>query len=195
MSAFCVSARKTVSRFKVGVNWALPWIFFPRSPSISQENKFSVNKAQWQYNYTNRPTPQNLSLRDRMMPFDVPAFFMQLAFFKCHYGHTVCLGRLASRKRCQDWGGSWQCLGGLLAISTAQKWGLVRKPSLQRIEENQSKPSTDAGAGLGDHPWAKINAPWQWDKMLILAPARGRQPKSQLCWSNELGDLRGLRPP
>jgi hypothetical protein len=30
--------------------------------------------------------------------------------------------------------------------------------------------------------------------MLILAPAIGRQPKSQLRWSNELGDLRGLRP-
>lgn len=29
---------------------------------------------------------------------------------------------------------------------------------------------------------------WQWDKMLILAPASGRQPKSQLRWSNELGD-------
>lgn len=61
-------------------------------------------------------------------------------------------------------------------------------------EENQRKPSIDAGIGLGSCPWAKINSPWQWDKMLILAPARGRQPKSQLCWSNEPADPRRLGP-
>lgn len=77
---------------------------------------------------------------------------------------------------------------------TKQNWGLVRKPSLRRREENQRKPSMDAGAGLGSCPGAKANSPWQWDKMLILAPARGRQPMSQLRWSNELGDLRGPRP-
>lgn len=73
-----------------------------------------------------------------------------------------------------------------------EKWGLVRQPDLGWREENQRKPSIDAGAGFGSCPWAKINSLWQWNKMLLWAPARGRPPKSQLRWSNEPGDLRGL---
>lgn len=73
--------------------------------------------------------------------------------------------------------------------------GIAKRARSGMKTRKSEKPSIDAGAVLGSCPWAKINSPWQWDKMLILAPARGRQPKSQLRWSNELGDLRGLRPP
>lgn len=96
-----------------------------------------------------------------------------------------------SEKRCYN---KERSLASLLGLSTKWKWGLVRKPSLGWREENQRKFSIDTAAWLGSCPWAKINSPWQWDKMLILAPARGSQPKSQLRWSNEPGDLRGLRP-
>lgn len=71
---------------------------------------------------------------------------------------------------------------------------MIRKPGLGWRKENPRKPFIDAGAGLGSCPGAKINSSWQWDKALISAPARGRQPKSQLCWSNEPGDLRGPGP-
>lgn len=55
--------------------------------------------------------------------------------------------------------------------------------------ENPEIPSVGAGAGLGSCPGVEMQSSlWQWDKMLILAPASGRQPKSQLRWSNELGD-------
>ena len=76
-----------------------------------------------------------------------------------------------------------------------EKRGWVRKLGLGWREKNRRKPSIDAGAGFGSCPWAKINSPWQWDKMLKRAPASSRSPKSQLCWSNEPGALRGLGAP
>ena len=76
-----------------------------------------------------------------------------------------------------------------------EKRGWVRKLGLGWREKNRRKPSIDAGAGFGSCPWAKINSPWQWDKMLKRAPGSSRSPKSQLCWSNEPGVLRGLGAP
>lgn len=84
--------------------------------------------------------------------------------------------------------------GQSLGTFYRRKLGMGKKTLKGWREENQRKPFIDAGAGLGSCPWAKINSQWQWDKTLMLAPARGRQPKSQLCWSNEPGDLRGLGP-
>lgn len=100
----------------------------------------------------------------------------------------------SSAKRCANERRGWWSLDRILVFSIKWKWSMVRKPGLGWREENPRKPFTDAGAGLGSCPGAKINSSWQWDKTLILAPAKGRQPKSQLCWSNESGDLRGWGP-
>lgn len=139
---------------------------------------------------------QFLPLCDRIKPFEFPTVFMQLTLLK--YLLWLMLSARedwwVSKKTCWVRGSGWQSDQSPGTLYRT-KMGIAKRARSGMKTRKSEKPSIDAGAVLGSCPWAKINSPWQWDKMLILAPARGRQPKSQLRWSNELGDLRGLRPP